>query len=62
MKNIYKILSPFDKMWPTGEGNGKPLQYSCFEKPMNSMTRQKDMTLKDELPRSVRVEYATGKE
>ena len=42
-----------DRMWSTGDGNGKPLQYSCLENPMNSMTRQKDMTLKDELPRSV---------
>ena len=49
-------------MWPTGEGNGKPLQYYCLENPMNSMKRQKDMTLKDELPRSVGVQYATGKE
>ena len=42
-----------DRMWSTGEGNGEPLQYSCLENPMNSMKRQKDMTLKDELPRSV---------
>ena len=40
-------------MWSTGEGNGKPLQYSCLENPMSSMKRQKDMTLKDELPRLV---------
>ena len=51
-----------DKMWPTGEGNGKPLQYSCLENPMNSMKRQKDRTLKNELPRSVGVQYATGEE
>ena len=51
-----------DKMWSTGEENGKPLQYSCFENPMNSMKRQKDMTLKDELPRSVGAQYATGEE
>ena len=44
----------------TGEGNGKPLQYSCLENPMNSMKRQKDMTLKDELCRSVGAQYATG--
>ena len=44
----------------TEEGNGKPLQYSCLENPMNSMKRQKDRTLKDELPRSVGVQYATG--
>ena len=49
-----------DKMWSTGEGNGKPLQHSCLENPMNSMKRQKDMTLKDELPRSVDAQYATG--
>ena len=48
-----------DKMWSTGEGNGKPLQYSCLENPMNSMKRQKDRTLKDELLRSVGVQYAT---
>ena len=46
-------------MWSTGEGNGKPLQYSCLENPMNSMKRQNDMTLKDELPRSVSAQYAT---
>ena len=40
-----------DRMWFTGEGNDKPLQYSCLENPMNSMKRQKDRTLKDELPR-----------
>ena len=47
-------------MWSTGEGNGKPLQYSCLDNPMNSMKRQKDRTLKDELPRSVGAQYATG--
>ena len=47
-------------MWSTGEGNGKPLQYSCFENPMNSMKRQKDRILKEELPRSVDAQYATG--
>ena len=47
-------------MRSTGEGNGKPLQYSCLENPMNSMKRQKDRTLKDELPRSVGAQYATG--
>ena len=51
-----------DKMWSTGEGNSKPLQYSCLENPMNSMKRQKDRTLKDELPRSVGAQYATGEE
>ena len=49
-----------DKMWSTGEGNGKPLQYSCLENPMNSMKRQKDRTLKDELSRSVDAQNATG--
>ena len=47
-------------MWSTGEGNGKPLQYSGLENPMNSMKRQKDTTLRDELPRSVGAQYATG--
>jgi len=49
-----------DKTWSTGEENGKPLQYSCIENPMNSMKRQKDKTLKDELLRSVGTQYATG--
>ena len=49
-----------DRMWSTGEGNGKPLQHSCLENPMNSMKRQKDRTLKDELPRSVDAQYAAG--
>ena len=49
-----------DRMWSTGEGNGKPLQYSWLENPMNSMKRQKDRTLKDKLPRSVGDQYATG--
>ena len=47
-------------MWSTGEGNGKPLQYSCLENPMNSMKRQNDRILKEELPRSVGAQYATG--
>ena len=53
-----------DKTWSTGEGNGKPLQYSCLENPMNILKRQKDRTLKDELkdelPRSVGAQYVTG--
>ena len=49
-----------DKAWSTGEGNGKPLQFSCLENPMNRMNRQKDRTLKDELLRSVGDQYATG--
>ena len=48
------------KVWSTGEGNGKPLQYSCLENPMNSMKRQKDRTLKDELPMFVGGQYAIG--
>ena len=51
-----------DNTWPTREGNGRTLQDSCLENPMNSMKRQKDMTLKDELPRSVSAQYATGEE
>ena len=47
-------------MWSTGGGNGKPLQYSCLENPMNSTKRQKDRTLKDELPWSVGAQYAAG--
>ena len=50
------------KMWSTGEGNGKPPQYSCLENPINSMKRQKDRTLKDELPRLVGTQYAPGEE
>ena len=49
-----------DKTLSTGEGNGKPRQYSCLENPMNSMKRQKDRTLKDELPRLVGAQYAAG--
>ena len=49
-----------DKMWSTGQGNGKPLQYSWLENPMNSMKRQKDRILKEELPRSVGAQYVTG--
>ena len=49
-----------DRMWSTGEGNGKPLQYSCLENPMESMRRQKDRILKEELPRLVGAQYATG--
>ena len=54
------MVESSDKMWSTGEGNGKPLQYSCFENPMDSMKRQKDRTLKVELPRLVGAQYATG--
>ena len=54
------MVESYDKTQSTGEGNGKPLQCSCLENPMNSMKRQKDRTLKDELPRSVGAQYATG--
>ena len=54
------MVESSDKMWSTRGGNGKPLQYSCLENPMNSMKRQVDRTLKDELPRSVGAQYAIG--
>ena len=54
------MVESSDKTWFTEEGNGKPLQYSCLESPMNSMKRQKDRTLKEELPRSVGAQNATG--
>ena len=56
------MVESSDKMRFIGEGNGKPLQHSCLENPMNSMKRQKDRTLKDELPRLVGAQYATGEE
>ena len=56
------MVESSDEMWSTGEGNGKPLQYSCLENPMNSMKKQEDRTLKDELPKSVGAQYATGEE
>ena len=56
------LVESSDKTWSTGEGNGKPLQYSCLENPMNSMKRPKDMMLKGELLRSVGAQYATGEE
>ena len=67
----FEILKPYnskclfsfllmDKMWSTGEENGKPLQYSCLESPMNNMKKQKDRTLQDELLRLVGVQNATG--
>ena len=49
-----------DRMWFTGEGNSKQLQYSCLENPMNGMKRQNDRILKEELPRSVGAQYAPG--
>ena len=54
------MVESSNKMWSTGEENGKPLEYSCLKNPMNSIKRQKDRTLKDELPRSVGAVYATG--
>ena len=56
------IVESSDKTWSPGEGNGKPLQHPCFENLMNSMKRQKDMTLNDEPPRSVGAQNATGEE
>ena len=49
-----------DRMWSTGEGNGKPLQYSCLKSPISSMQRQNERILKEELPRSVDAQYTTG--
>ena len=54
------MVKSSDKMWSTGEGDGKPLQYSCLENPMNRMKRQNDRILKEELPRSVGAQYTTG--
>ena len=54
------MVESSNKMRSTGKGNGKPLQYSCLENPMSRMKREKDRTLKDELPRSVGSQYATG--
>ena len=54
------MMKRSDRMWPTGERNGKPLQYSCLENPMNIRKRQNDRILKEELPRSVTAQYATG--
>ena len=51
-----------DRTWSTGEGNGKPLQYPCLDNPMDSMKMQKDRTLKDQLPRPVGAQYATGEQ
>ena len=56
------MVESSDKTWSTGEGNGKPLQYSCLENPMNSMKRRKDRTLNEELPKSIGAQYATGDE
>ena len=56
------MVESSDKTWSTGEGNDKPLQYSCLENPMSSMKRKKDRTLKDELPRLAGAQYATGEQ
>ena len=56
------MVESSDKMWSIEEGNGEPLQYSCLENSMNSLKRQKDRTLKDELPMLVVAQYATGEE
>ena len=58
-KDEWVLGESFDKVWISGGRNGKPLQYSCLENPMNSMKRQKGRTLKDELPRSVGAQHAT---
>ena len=54
------VVERSDRMWSTGEGNGKPLQYSCLENSMSSMKRQNDRILKEELPRSVGAQHTTG--
>ena len=56
------MVESSDKMWSPGEWNGKSLQYSCHENPLNSMKRQKDRTLRDDLSRSVGAQYTTGDE
>ena len=56
------MVESSDRMWSTGEGNGKPLQHFCLKNHMYSVKRQKDMIQKHELPRSVGAQYATGKE
>ena len=56
------IVKSSDKMWSTGGGNGKPLQYSCCKNPMNSMKRQKDMTSEGKPPSLEGAQYATGEE
>ena len=59
-QDAWVMVERSDRMCSTGEGNGKPLQYSCLENPINSMKRQKDRILKEELPRSLSAQYATG--
>ena len=60
IQNRWVMVESSDKMWSTGEGNGKLFQYSCLENPMNSMKRRKYRTLRDELPRSIGARIATG--
>ena len=57
--HVIRLMESSDKMWSTGEGNGKPLQYSYLENPMNSMKRQKERTLNSELPRWIGAQYTT---
>ena len=59
-QDVWVMVERSDRMWSTGEGNGKSLQYSCLENPMNSMRRLNERVLKQELPRSVGAHYATG--
>ena len=59
-QDAWLMVESSDRMGSTEEGNGKPLQYSCLENPMNSMKKQKYRTLKDELIRSVGAQFATG--
>ena len=60
MKLSHAVVERYDRMWSTAEGNGKPLQYSCLENPMSGIKMQNDRILKEELPRSVSAQYATG--
>ena len=62
IQDRWVMVESSDKTWSTEEGNGKPLQYSCLENPINRMKRQKDMTLKDVFPRSVHAQYVTAEE
>ena len=61
-QNRWVMVESSEKLWSTEERNGKPFQYSILENPMNSMKRQKDMTLKDGVPRLVGAQYATGEQ
>ena len=60
LPNGWVMVERSDRMWSTGKGNGKPLQYSCLQNPMNSIKRQNDRILKEGLPRSVGAQYGTG--